>query len=86
VSTHFDGKTENFEGGYRSGMTWVAKDGSRVTAEEVKSVPAPEKHAPPWQLLKVTAHEGKGRLNLVEWIQRIDTHDAGAKYVFYGSK
>lgn len=81
-----EAKGERFDGGGRQDMTWKMADGSRVIAEEAKQVPAPDKGAPPWQLFKVTAHKGKGRLGGVNWIQRIDTDGTGATYAFYGAR
>jgi len=84
LHSQFDGKKENFDGGFRSGADWVASDGSRLIAEEVKEAPAPEEHSPAWQLFRVTRHEGKGNMARVEWIQRIETSEAGATLIFYG--
>ena len=86
VRAQFDGKIERFDGGQRTGETWEAADGSSVTAVEVKSAPGPDMHSPPWQLFKVTIHKGKGRLDAVDWIQRIDTAGQDATYIFFGAK
>jgi hypothetical protein len=56
-----------------AGPTWEATDGSKVRSAVKKSVKSPAPGAVPWLLLEVTAHEGKGRLSLVKYIQRLDT-------------
>ena len=60
-------------GTHYAGPTWEATDGSKVRAAVRKCVKAPADRAVPWLLLEVTAHEGKGRLSLVKYIQRLDT-------------
>jgi hypothetical protein len=81
-----DGEREQFDGGNKVGAKWQSSDGSVITTEPVKSTVGPNDNAPPWQLLKVITHEGKGRFDTVEWIQRIDTTTKGATYIFYGKK
>ncbi len=73
------------EGIRRLGNTWESRDGSKLIAEETKSVPAPDGTGEPWQLFKVISHQGNGRLSGVAWIQRIDTDTKGGSvYIFYG--
>src|SRR5207302_8243160 len=86
VRAHFDGDAERFEGGDRIGATWKATDGSRVTAELVKTIYATDDDAAPGQLFKVISREGSGRFQRVDWIQRTDAEGGEATYVFYGGK
>jgi hypothetical protein len=81
-----DGPVERFDGGRRLGNTWEFDDGSRLTAEEVRSVPAPERGLPVWQLFRVTTRQGRGGLTLASWIMRINTQEKSATYIFLGEK
>lgn len=60
-------------GRHAKGPSWILNDGSSVTAEPIAKAPAPGPGAIPWLLLKVTAHEGKGRLDGVTFIRRVET-------------
>jgi outer membrane protein assembly factor BamB len=72
--------------GRRVGNTWEAADGSAIVAEETRSVESPAKGGAPWQLFRVTAHRGQGRLAQVEWIQRLAfPWLSETRYVFFAS-
>lgn len=60
-------------GHHFAGPTWEATDGSRVTGRLVTSVPSPDSNCIPWLLLTVIAHEGRGIMNNVQTIQRLNT-------------
>jgi hypothetical protein len=79
-------ETEQFEDLRRIGTRWEASDGSKIIVEEAKSAKSPVEQTPPWQLFRVTLHEGNGRLSGVSWIQRLNTDKHGqSTYVFYGA-
>jgi hypothetical protein len=72
-----EGERELFDAGSRVGAKWESKDGSTITTEPVKSAVGPNSSVPPWQLLKVIEHQGKGRFEAVEWIQRVGVFLSG---------
>jgi hypothetical protein len=55
------------------GPTWEAQDGSKIAGTVKAKVDAPDASAIPWLLLTVKSHEGKGSLNDVAYIQRVNT-------------
>ena len=77
---------ERFEDGSKIGNMVKADDGSGVELKLVTSSPGPDPDAPPWELYRVVARRGHGILSSVEWVQRIDTHDAASTYIFLGKK
>ncbi|WP_054911635.1 DUF3455 domain-containing protein [Pseudomonas sp. NBRC 111127] len=52
--------------------TWQAKDGSKVTGNQLALAPA-DKGAIPYQLVKANPAEGKGAMQGVSYIQRLAT-------------
>jgi len=60
-------------GRHARGPSWTLTDGSSVTAEVLAKEPSPEKASIPWLLLKVTSHQGTGRLDKAEFIRRTQT-------------
>jgi hypothetical protein len=60
-------------GKYTGGPTWTLNDGSKLTGRQVAKAPAPGGSIIPWQLLKTAASVGKGKLNGVTYIQRLNT-------------
>jgi hypothetical protein len=60
-------------GAHSKGPTWTLNDGSAVTGEAVAKQASPQKGSIPWLLLRVTSHEGAGRLAKIEAVRRIDT-------------
>lgn len=65
-------------GRHAKGPSWTLNDGSSVTAQLIAKAPAPVPGAIPWLLLKVIAHEGKGRLDGVSFIRRAETSGGNA--------
>jgi hypothetical protein len=59
--------------GHTDGTTWSATDGSSVAGAVVKSVPAADALAAPWQLLRALKAGGGGVLDKVTFIQLVDT-------------
>jgi hypothetical protein len=60
-------------GRHFKGPTWALDDGSSVVAEVVGKSDAPAPDAVPWLLLKAKSTDGKGALDRVTTIQRVDT-------------
>jgi hypothetical protein len=60
-------------GRHFAGPTWEWSDGSRVKGELVQRADAPKADAVPWLLLRANGTEGKGALERVTAIQRVDT-------------
>lgn len=73
--------------GRRVGDVFHADDGSSVTVRRTRAVSSPDGAGPPWELYRVVAHGGEGRLSDVTWIQRTvaplrcETH-----YVFFAPR
>ena len=60
-------------GTHGSGPSWKLSDGSSVIGEKTAQSASPDGHSIPWLLLRVKAHEGKGRLDAASWIRRFET-------------
>jgi len=60
-------------GTHFKGPSWKLNDGSEVSAEPTARLASPVSGSVPWLLLKVTTHQGKGSLEAVQFIRRIDT-------------
>lgn len=60
-------------GTHSKGPTWTLNDGSSVEAEVTAKRPSPHEGSIPWLLLKVKSHQGKGKLDSVNFIRRVDT-------------
>ena len=61
-------------GEHFAGPTWKWKDGSEVTGKAVAKHDATQPNAIPWLLVRVIGHKGKGMLDGVTTIQRLNTH------------
>ena len=61
-------------GTHSKGPSWTLSDGSSVTGEVVAKEPSPQPGAIPRLFLKVTAHQGAGRLDAASFIRRVDTN------------
>lgn len=59
-------------GTHYAGPTWVAKDGSKVVAAKIEGV-TPDPASIPWLLLRAVSHAGRGRMEKVTFIQRLQT-------------
>jgi Protein of unknown function (DUF3455) len=59
--------------GRHFGSTWVANDGSRVSAMLVASLPSPDSGSIAWLLLTMTSRDSAGLMSRVESLQRLDT-------------
>jgi hypothetical protein len=59
--------------GRHFGLTWVANDGSRVSAMLAASVPSLDSGSIPWLLLTMTARDSAGLMSRVDSVQRLDT-------------
>ena len=66
-------KDEKPFGKHFAGPSWQANDGSKVTGKAAANVPSPEPDSIAWLLVKVVSHEGKGVLDSVTTIQRLNT-------------
>lgn len=66
-----DGKTI---GRHFAGPTWEHVDGSAVTAKSVGNAPGATAGDIPWLKLEIVDHRGKGALEDVTTIQRVNTH------------
>jgi len=55
-----------------AGPAWEAKDGSKLVGKKLDPA-EPHSGTIPWLKLQVVAHEGKGVLSKVTYIQRVDT-------------
>jgi len=64
-------------GRHGAGPYWELEDGSRIVGEVVARDPGPDAKAIAWLLLRVKEHAGKGRLDEVQFVRRVDT--AGGK-------
>jgi hypothetical protein len=60
-------------GRHFKGPTWAFDDGSSVVGEIVQKRDAPAADAVPWLLLKAKSRDGKGALERVTTIRRVDT-------------
>jgi hypothetical protein len=65
-------------GRHFKGPTWALEDGSSVVGEVVGKSDAPAPDAVPWLLLKAKSTEGRGTLDRVTTIQRVDTQGGKA--------
>ncbi len=66
-------KDEKPAGKHFAGPSWQSTDGSKVTGKAVANVASPDANSVPWLLVKVVTHEGKGVLESVTTIQRLNT-------------
>lgn len=66
-------KDDKPAGKHFAGPSWQSTDGSKVTGKAVANVPSPDANSIPWLLVKVVTHEGKGVLESVTTIQRLNT-------------
>jgi hypothetical protein len=71
VATLFD-KDQKAIGKYYNGPTWEAADGSRVTGKQLAVAPGGEGNIP-LQLVQAAPAEGKGVMQGVSYIQRLNT-------------
>jgi hypothetical protein len=60
-------------GHHSAGPSWKLNDGSGVTGKVEARIDAPAPDSVPWLLLEVVTHEGKGSLEQVTHVQRINT-------------
>ncbi len=63
-------------GKYYAGPTWESNDGSKITGKQLAVSPNP--NAIPLQLVQTTPAEGKGMMNGVTYIQRLNTQGGTA--------
>jgi len=61
-------------GAHFTGPTWKLNDGSQVLGEFVASQPSPDADSVPWLLLRARAGSGTGKLAVVTFIRRTETH------------
>lgn len=71
VATLFD-KDNKAIGKYYGGPTWEANDGSKVTGKQLAVAPAGEGNIP-LQLVQTSPAEGKGAMQGISYIQRLNT-------------
>jgi hypothetical protein len=64
---------EKVIGRHFAGPSWELSDKSAVTGRKVVGVDAPDKDAIQWLLVAVVDHSGRGQLNNVTHIQRLNT-------------
>jgi hypothetical protein len=60
-------------GVHGKGPAWTLSDGSAIQGEAVAKQASPQKGSMPWLLLRVTSHDGGGRLASAVAVRRIDT-------------
>ena len=60
-------------GHHSAGPSWKHIDGSAVTGKAAAKAAAPDAGSVPWLLLTVVSHDGKGVLEHVTSIQRVNT-------------
>ena len=65
-------------GTHAKGPSWTLADGSSIEGELSVKQPSPKQGAIPWLLLKVKSHQGKGKLDAVNYVRRMDT-DGGTE-------
>jgi hypothetical protein len=65
-------------GEHTAGPTWKLKDGSAVTGKAAARADSPDANSIPWLLVNVVSHSGKGLLDSVTTIQRVNTHGGKA--------
>ncbi len=63
----------NTVGKYYGGPTWESNDGSKVTGKQLAVAPSPNPGAIPLQLVQANPAMGKGAMNGVTYIQRLNT-------------
>jgi Protein of unknown function (DUF3455) len=73
----FDKRGKPF-GKHFAGPTWEANDGSRITGRSIANTPSPDANSIAWLLLKIVSHSGKGVLERVTSVQRINTNGGKA--------
>jgi hypothetical protein len=66
-------KDDKPAGKHFAGPSWQSTDGSKVVGKAAANVPSPDANSIPWLLVKVVSHEGKGILENVTTIQRLNT-------------
>jgi len=72
MATLTDTKTSQAVGKYYGGPTWEAMDGSKVTGKQQAVAPSPAGNIP-MQLVKAEPAMGKGMMEGVTYIQRVNT-------------
>lgn len=60
-------------GHHAAGPSWKHVDGSSVTGKLAAKAPSPDANSIPWLLVTVVSHDGKGVLDRVTTIQRVNT-------------
>jgi len=65
-------------GEHAAGPSWKLKDGSAVTGKAAGHADSPDANSIPWLLVNVVSHSGKGLLDTVTTIQRVDTRGGKA--------
>jgi hypothetical protein len=65
-------------GEHTAGPTWKLKGGSAVTGKAAARADSPDSNSIPWLLVNVVSHSGKGLLDSVTTIQRVNTHGGKA--------
>jgi len=65
-------------GEHAAGPSWKLKDGSAVTGKAAGHADSPDANSIPWLLVNVVSHSGKGLLDAVTTIQRVDTRGGKA--------
>jgi hypothetical protein len=63
-------------GTHYAGPTWESTDGSKVVGAKVAATP--DAAAIPWLLLRAASHAGRGRMEDVTFVQRIQTSGGNA--------
>ena len=58
--------------------TWEIADGSTVSGAKLQQASSPDSLSIPWLLLKTVVTGGKGKLNSIAFIQRVNTHGGAA--------
>jgi outer membrane protein assembly factor BamB len=70
LGTAIDGATLSVVG-ERAGNVFRARDGSSIEVSKFRSVASPDASGPPWELYRVTSHQGEGQLSDIAWVQRM---------------
>lgn len=70
-------RTGALVGRHYAGPTWEGTDGSKAVGEVIAKEAAPDPHAIPWLLLRVTA-SGTGIFSHTTYVQRMHTSDGKA--------
>ena len=65
-------------GQHSAGPTWKLKDGSEITGKATAKVDSLDPESVSWLLINVISHSGNGKLNDVNYVQRLHTHGGAA--------